>query len=380
VRDTKLQEDWHKTADIAARDHGKGDPFAAAVRWTRMPMVFADPRQVDTPLIYANNAFCELTGYSLDEIVGRNCRFLQGPDTDLATVKKISDAMAARKAIGVDILNYRKDGSSFWNGLYISPVVDEAGELLFFFASQLDVTARREKLAGVQSRRDELEEQVGARTRELENTLRSLEMALAEKTLLLHEVDHRVKNNLQTISTLISMQSRALNGSDPRPAFRVLQERVDALGAVHRRLNDGGMLGAFDLADLVQDLAPEILKAYSRNHVELTFDLERISLRNKLATPLGLIVNELITNAARHAWKNGEPGRLYVSSKRGDRHATLTVADDGAGMPAANGESRLSGLKLTEALVRQIRGTFVNAPAERGTVIQIGIPIHETER
>lgn len=379
VKDTRQQEDWHKTADIAADDHGKGDPFAAAVRWTRMPMVFADPRKLDTPIVYANKAFCELTGYALDEVVGRNCRFLQGPDTDPGAVKKIGEALAEKRAIGVDILNYRKDGTTFWNGLYVSPVINEAGELLYFFASQFDATERRAKLEGVQSRKDELEEEVGARTAELNKTLHSLERALAEKTLLLHEVDHRVKNNLQTISTLIAMQARTLDLSDPLAGLRVLQERVDALGAVHRRLNDGGMIGAFDLSDLVHDLAPEILKAYSRGNVELKLELESIRLPNKLATPLGLIVNELITNASRHAWSNGDAGELTVSTRRGDRHATLKIADDGAGMPHANGSDRLSGLKLTEALVRQIRGTFVKAPTSRGTSIEIGIPINETE-
>ena len=353
-----------------------GDPFAAAVRWSRMPIIFADPRQADTPLVYANQSFCRLTGYSIEEIVGRNCRFLQGPDTDPGTVRKIREALDARRAIGIDILNYRKDGTSFWNALYISPVVDADGELLFFIASQFDASERREVFDGVKSRKDALEEEIGARTDELEKTLRSLEAALAEKTLLLHEVDHRVKNNLQTISTLLSMQARAFDANDPKAGYRLLKERVDALGAVHRRLNGGGMVGAFDLAELVQDLAPEILKAYSRADIELKLDLRRITFPNKVATPLGLIVNELISSAARHAWREGENGALKVSIEQRARHAVLSISDNGVGTPPAINERRLSGLKMTEALVRQIRGTFVRAPASQGTTIEIGIPLN----
>lgn len=353
-----------------------GDPFAAAVRWSRMPIIFADPRQADTPLIYANQSFCQLTGYSIEEIVGRNCRFLQGPDTDPSTVRKIREALDARRAIGIDILNYRKDGTPFWNALYISPVLDADGELLFFIASQFDASERREVFDGVKSRKEALEEEIGARTDELERTLRSLGAALAEKTLLLHEVDHRVKNNLQTISTLLAMQARAFDPNDPKAGYRLLKERVDALGAVHRRLNDGGMIGAFDLAELVQDLAPEILKAYSRADIELKLDLQRITLPNKVATPLGLIVNELISNAARHAWPEGQNGALKVSTEQRARHAVLSISDNGVGTPPTINERRLSGLKMTEALVRQIRGTFVRAPASRGTTIEIGIPLN----
>ena len=108
----KLQESWHKTADIT-NDHGNRDPFAAAVRWSLVPMIFADPRQPDTPLVYANQSFCKLTGYTLDEVVGRNCRFLQGPETDPDAVREIGAALADRRAIGIDILNYRKDGTPF---------------------------------------------------------------------------------------------------------------------------------------------------------------------------------------------------------------------------------------------------------------------------
>ena len=372
----KLQEDWHKTADIV-NDHGQGDPFAAAVRWSRMPMVFADPRQVDTPLVYANNSFCQLTGYELDEIVGRNCRFLQGPETNPETVAKIGEALGAGRAIGIDILNYRKDGSTFWNALYISPVINDAGELLFFFASQFDASERREAFNGVQLRKSELEIENRARTKELEKTLHSLELALSEKTLLLHEVDHRVKNNLQTISTLIAMHSRTLNPSDPQATFRLLQDRVDALSSVHRQLNSGGIVSTFNLSELIGDLGPEIIKAHARSPVDLQMDLQPIPLSNKFATPLGLIVNELMTNAVRHAWREGQRGTLKISTRMRARQAVLSISDDGQGMPP-NVESRpLSGLKLSEALVRQIRGTVEYPATQNGTTIEIGIPVHD---
>jgi PAS domain S-box-containing protein len=119
------------------------DVFFAAVEKTRMPMIVTDPRLPDNPIVFANPAFVALTGYELDELLGRNCRFLQGPATSKAAVARVRAAIERCAEINIELLNYRKDGSSFWNDLYISPVLSRDGELLFFFASQLDVTRRR---------------------------------------------------------------------------------------------------------------------------------------------------------------------------------------------------------------------------------------------
>ncbi|NBW07141.1 MAG: response regulator [Caulobacteraceae bacterium] len=120
--------------------------FFAALEMTRMPMILTNPRLEDNPIVFANNAFLDLTGYEVEEIAGRNCRFLQGAETDPAAVSELRRAVAAREAIALEILNYRRDGSAFWNAVFIGPVYGQDDELLYFFASQLDVTARREAL------------------------------------------------------------------------------------------------------------------------------------------------------------------------------------------------------------------------------------------
>ncbi|MBP1183073.1 PAS domain S-box-containing protein [Methylobacterium sp. PvR107] len=137
---------------------GAAGPFIAAFERTPQPMVVTDPRLPDNPIVFANPAFLALTGYAAGEVLGRNCRFLQGPDTDPAALAQVRGAMAGRKEVKVQLLNYRKDGSTFWNELYLSPVFDEAGELLNFFASQVDVTLARqgqvaaERQAGIERR------------------------------------------------------------------------------------------------------------------------------------------------------------------------------------------------------------------------------------
>jgi len=119
------------------------DPFAAAMRATLVPMLITDPNQPDNPIVFANDAFCELTGYARDEIIGRNCRFLQGPETSRTAAAEIRDAVAERVAIEIEILNNKKNGDRFWNRLSISPLFDDDAKLTYFFASLSDLTADR---------------------------------------------------------------------------------------------------------------------------------------------------------------------------------------------------------------------------------------------
>ncbi|WP_419899246.1 histidine kinase famiy protein [Roseomonas sp. USHLN139] len=138
-----LSEETRQSPDFSgARD--SRDIFFAAVETTRMPMTVTDPRQKDNPIIFANQAFLALTGYASEELIGRNCRFLQGPETDRDTVEQVKQAIREEQEIATEILNYRKNGSSFWNALYISPVHDGEGNLIYFFGSQLDVSRRRD--------------------------------------------------------------------------------------------------------------------------------------------------------------------------------------------------------------------------------------------
>ncbi|MEA9581357.1 hybrid sensor histidine kinase/response regulator [Xanthomonas nasturtii] len=122
----------------------RSDIFFAAVETTRMPMTVTDPHLPDNPIVFANRAFLEMTGYSAEEIIGSNCRFLQGPETDPASVQDVRESIQQRRELATEVLNYRKDGSSFWNALFVSPVFDDKGNLVYFFGSQLDVSRRRD--------------------------------------------------------------------------------------------------------------------------------------------------------------------------------------------------------------------------------------------
>lgn len=396
------KEAWKITGDLHV-EHGKGDPFAAAIRATRMPMLITDPRREDNPIIFANDAFLKLTGYKREEVTGNNCRFLQGALTDREAVAEIRDAIRQGRDINIDILNYRKDGSAFWNALYISPVHNEKGDLLYFFASQLDITDRINEHQRIEQEKERFEREVQRRTHELEIALKEghranveLQAALEAQSLLLNEVDHRVKNNLQMISSLIVMQSRNIPDANIRQSLMSMLERVEALSAVHRRLYQSNDVSRFDLAEFSRDLTRDLVNASSRSNVRLEFDLEPVEVPADRAAPIALMVNELVTNSLKHAFLENRPGKIALSVKRIDGHATITVQDDGVGMHThgdsinvrGDGDGRAGieygkgsfGKSLVEALGRQVRATTEWQHADPGTRVEIRWPLHPQAR
>ena len=189
------------------------DPFAAVVRATHMPIVISDPRQADNPIVFVNDAFCRMSGYGREEIVGRNCRFLQGADTDPKAVERIRRAVKSGERVEVDLRNYRKDGQPFWNRLLLGPVRDEAGEVAYFFASQIDVTHERVRLSGLENRNADLVVELGGRLRAQEENESRLRFATQAGRLGIWELD-LVTREL-TASTVV----RATFGRDPAEPF-----------------------------------------------------------------------------------------------------------------------------------------------------------------
>lgn len=363
-------DDWHLTGDIPV-EQGKGDPFAAAIRATRMAMIITNPRREDNPIVFANEAFLRLTGYRREEVISHNCRFLQGPDTDRKTVARIREAIAQRTDVNVDILNYRKDGSTFWNALYISPVFNADGELQFYFSSQLDVTDRKTAEDRIRAEKERFERAVEARTHELQE-------ALEAQTTLLHEVDHRVKNNLQMISSLIVMQSRTIPDEGIRRSLRSMLERVEALSTVHRRLYQSNDITVFDVADFARDLVPELVAASGRP-IETRMSVDSVDVPAEKAAPIALIVNELVTNALKHAFPDGGAGEIEVSIAQADGHCTIEVADNGRGINAngAADPSASFGMRLIKSISRQLNAELIWKDNSPGTRAIIAFPVEK---
>lgn len=346
TEDNSNQRDARDAGERLLASHPSEDPFAAAFKATRMPMLITDPRQPDNPIIFCNKAFSTLTGYSMDELIGRNCRLLQGPETDPKAVESLREAVAGERDVALDILNYRKDGSTFWNALFVSPVRDASGEVIYFFASQLDFTNIKSKEVQLAQARLSAEEEVARRTRDLRE-------ALQAKTMLVHEVDHRVKNNLLTIASIVKLQARmSENDVVKRTLFSVLN-RVEALSTVQRKLFKNNDLGRFDVADFAKDLIEDLVGALKRDDIRVTTDLAPVLVPSVKASPLALIVNELVLDAVRRGLSDGG-GEIHLQVKRTNGHFVIRVTDTTTPVPV-NPDEEAFGKLMLEACAKQLR-------------------------
>lgn len=342
------------------------ETFALAFESSPTPMVVTNPNRGDNPIVWANSAFLKLTGYEREELYGRNCRILQGPLSDPGIVERMRQAIRAGEPVECELFNYRKDGTPFWNGMTINPVRDAAGNTLFFYSAQADMTEKQRLEVALKSSNDDLERQVGERTA-------ALQQALEQKTALLHEVDHRVKNNLQVVSSLMLLKARRTAPGDARDALQAMADRVGALSAAHRMLYSAGDAARFDLQDFVADIMSD-LKAGMSEQISVDAEIERMALSAAMAAPLALMMHELATNAVRHAFPGGREGRICISAKRTETGMALLVTDDGVGFDVSTPNPAGFGRSLVDMVVRQLRGSVDYVKAARGTRIEIAIP------
>ena len=312
-----------------------------AVERTRMPMVVTDPKQPDNPIVMANAAFLTLTGYAAEEVIGHNCRFLQGPGTDPASVDVIRRGLAEEADhIAVEMLNYRKDGTEFWNQLAMSRVTDESGHLVYYFASQKDVT---------ESRRIE-------------------HMEAVERQLLM-EVDHRAMNALTLVKSIVRLTR---SGSIADYSSSILG-RVDALARAHRLLASSSWAGA-DLAQLVSGEIPVEDRA-----ARIAVDGTPFQLPAPLVQPLALALHELMSNARKHGALAHDSGRVSVSWEEQPGSLTLDWAENGG--PDLDPPPKLGfGLRtLTGVIEHQLAGKISTSWTPPGFRARITVPTPATE-
>jgi len=171
------------------------DSIVASLLLSPLAMVLSNPRHPDNPLEVVNSAFCALTGYSESEIVGRNCRFLAGAETDEATTEQIRAAIRSRTPVLADIVNYRRDGTAFHNGVMITPICGADGELAWFLGSQVDLgpshsnallSRRSEAAKNIDALPPRQREVLQAMARGLLNKQIAWELKISEKTVKMH--------------------------------------------------------------------------------------------------------------------------------------------------------------------------------------------------
>lgn len=203
--------------------------------------------------------------------------------------------------------------------------------------------------------------------------------SLREKEVLLKEVHHRVKNNLQIISSLIDLQSEYLHDEQSRAFFQDSQNRIRSMALIHQKLYQSDSLASIDLRVYIEELATHLFSTSVQDPVVilLKVDMEDISLGMDEAIPCGLIVNELVSNSLQHAFPDNRGGEIVLRCSNVDGWIELTVSDNGVGMPPDLdlGTTETLGLQLVTTLVKQLRGKIVVTSELGGTVISITFPL-----
>jgi PAS domain S-box-containing protein len=372
-------------------DH-HSDIFFAAVEMTRMPMIVTDPRQPDNPIIFANQAFRAMTGYAPEELVGRNCRFLQGPETDRETISEVRRAIAERKEIATEILNYRKNGSTFWNALFISPVYDQPAKLFYVFVSQLEVPPRRDA----------------------EEALRQAQKmeALGQLT---GGIAHDFNNLLQVVVGYVDILQSGLEdpAADPRRMTRAVDnirsaaERATTLtqqllAFARKQRLDGRAVNLNNLVEGMRDLAGRTLGDGIAIAAELPEGLWNARL-DPTQTEVALL-NILIN--ARDAMPGGGTVTIRTENHvfsaeelpsglpQPGRYVSVAVSDTGNGMPPEvlarvmepffttkeEGRGTGLGLAMVYGFAKQSGGTVdIESRSGHGTTVRLYFPMSDSE-
>jgi two-component sensor histidine kinase len=194
-----------------------------------------------------------------------------------------------------------------------------------------------------------------------------LEAALAAQSRRLRELDHLTRNNLQTLSAITLLKARRCEDADTRRSLQTVAERIGAVSAAHRALDPENPKGRFDVSAFVADLAADLAATIDAERIGLTLDLEPLEAPERDAAAIALLVNELVTNALRHAFPDQRKGRIAIAIRADGR---IVVADNGIGMPAAPPRDAF-GRVLAEMLARQLGAELRLEDARPGTRVVV---------
>ena len=325
--------------------------FEAAVEATLSGVSISDPSLPDNPLVFVNPAFTNLTGYGADDCLGENCRFLQGPDTDPATVTRIRDAIAARQSVRAEILNYRKDGRPFWNDVVITPVFDAGGDLTAFVGIQNDITQRKS----------------------LEHSNRELEQFAYVAS---HDLKAPLKNIKAFIELLRQRQDRA-GGAETADLLDHVDKTADRMTNLMDDLLSYARIGArpepfeaFRADELLATALENLDAAINENDAEISHaPLPEITCNGP---QIMRVFQNLVGNAI--AYRRAEAPRIHIAAETKDDDWLFSVADNGVGVeerhrerifrmfqrtrPRGEGEGTGIGLALCKKIVNEHGGTI----------------------
>ena len=303
---------------------------------------------LDGYFVRSNHSLCKIVGYSEVELTKIKFQNITHPD-DLA-----KDLEYVRQLTSGEIDNYHlekryfhKQGNIIWILLSVSLIRDSHNNPQYFIAQIQDITASK-------------------------TAAEEINKSLQEKEVMLKEIHHRVKNNLQVICSLLNLQSRYLKEEQTIKSFRETQNRVRTMAVVHEQLYQSDSLSKIVLSDYLKQLTGMLFRVYATNfNIKYDTEIEDFNLDLDTAVPCGLIINELVANAFKYAFDSQQSGTISIkASANQDNSLVLVVKDDGVGLkPDFDlNKTRSLGLRLVKNLTEQLQGQLkIDSDRNSGT-------------
>ncbi|MEH1943330.1 MAG: PAS domain S-box protein [Nostoc sp.] len=314
---------------------------------------------IDGRWLLVNQKFCDILGYTAEEVQLLTFQDITHPDDLNADLQYIDQILADNiQTYSMEKRYFRKDSSIVWVNLTVSLMREVCGEPKYFISVIEDITERQAALRD----RKQWEEQIQA--------------SLLEKEVLLKEIYHRVKNNLQVISSLLSLQSAYIKDQHDLVIFKQSQQRIASMALVHEKLYQSQDLAKINFGEYIQDLVASLFSAYEvdRDAIALNINIDdRVFLGLDTAIPCSLIIHELVSNSLKYAFPVGRNGTIHIGIKKNQDHqVTLTVSDDGIGLPSNFNFKKIASLgwQLVDALTNQISGNL-NIQGAMGVECQV---------
>jgi PAS domain S-box-containing protein len=292
-----------------------------------------------TGVITSWNAGAErLYGYRACEVIGQSIALLMPPECSHELPAILACLRKGERLQHVETVRMHKDGQRVDVSLSIFPIRDATNRIFGAATITRDITERRQVEA-------------------------YLKTSLREKEMLLKEIHHRVKNNLQVVSSLLSLQAQMIADPQLRVPFEESQARIQTMALIHQQLYRSGTLAQINFAEYLRDLATRVVRSarVGQGHLALEISAEEVHLPIETAIPCGLLLHELLSNCVKHAFPGGQSGTIRATLHRHPQGpCVLTVCDDGAGLPPgldAHATTSL-GLRLVHLLAAQLQGTL----------------------
>jgi PAS domain S-box-containing protein len=297
--------------------------------------------------LLVNQRLCDILGYTSQEMQLQSFQDITHPDDLDTDLKYVEQVLAGSiQTYSIEKRYFRKDNSIVWTNLTVSLIREPSGEPKYFISVIEDISERQAAL----SERKRSEEQIQA--------------SLIEKEVLLKEIYHRVKNNLQVISSLLNLQSEYIKDKRDLEIFQQSQQRIASMALIHEKLYQSHDLARINFSEYIQDLVSSLFTSYEVDEYTISLRIniaDHIFLGLDTAIPCSLIVHELVSNSLKYAFPAGRNGEINIELKENnDNTFTLIVADNGIGLPFNYNfkDTASLGWQLVDALTNQLVGNL----------------------